>query len=269
MRARNIRTAWLAAAAIVTTLLPLGLRAQSVTTASPSLDEIVTRMEQARSKTKASVAFQLTREYKMFHGDDAKPASQVKAEINFLPPHERDYKILEAKGNDRGEKVVRKILDHESEAEKSEVPPTAIVRQNYNFQLVGEESFQGTRCYVLNLDPKHKDPALIEGRAWVDANTFLIRKVEGRMSKSPSWWVKGVQLTVLFGEINGIWTQLSTQAIADVKVIGRYTVDSRATSLQTAESLAANVRPKKVLPRARRSGVPAEVVYNTGVLVAR
>jgi hypothetical protein len=226
-------------------------------------------MEQARAKSKASVAFQLTREYKMFHGDDPKPASQVKAEINFLPPHERDYKILEAKGNDRGEKVVRKILDHESEAEKSEVPPTALVRQNYDFELAGEESFQGTRCYILNLDPKRKDPALIQGRAWVDSNSFLIRKVEGRMSKSPSWWVKGVHLTVLFGEINGIWTQLSTQAIADVRVIGRYTVNGRVTNLQTAQSLAANVRQKKIPSRGRRSGVPAELVYNSGVLVAR
>lgn len=268
MRPRNTRAIWILLAATVSTLLPLGLRAQS-TTSTPSLDEIVARMEQARLKSKASVAFQLTREYKMFHGDEAKPASQVKAEINFLPPHERDYKILESKGNDRGEKVVRKILDHESEAEKSDVPPTAIVHQNYDFQLAGEESFQGARCYILNLDPKRKDPSLIEGRAWVDSNTYLIRKVEGHMSKSPSWWVKEVQLTVLFGEINGIWTQLSTQAVADVRVIGRYTVDSRATSLQTAESLAANLRPKKVPSRARRAGVPAEVVYNTGVLVAR
>jgi hypothetical protein len=241
-------------------------RAQQASPANPALEDIVSRMEQARMKSKASVAFQLTREYKMFHGDETKPASQVKAEISFLPPHERDYKIVESKGNDRGEKVVRKILDHEAAAEKSDVPPTAIVRQNYDFQLLGEESFQGNRCYILTLEPKRKDPALVEGRAWVDSNSFLIRKIEGKMSKSPSWWVKNVQLSVLFGEINGVWTQISSQATADVKVIGRYTVDSHATNLQTAESLAANIRPKKV-PRPRRSGVPAEVVYNTGVLV--
>ena len=269
MRALNTRSVWLTVAVMMTIIVPLSSRGQQSSSVAPSLDEIVSRMEQARVKSKAGVAFQLTREYKMFHGDETKPASQVKAEINFLPPHEKDYKIVESKGNDRGEKVVRKILDHESAAEKSDVPPTAIVRQNYEFQLMGEERFQGARCYVLSLDPKRKDPALVQGRAWVDSDSFLIRKVEGKMSKSPSWWVKDVQLTVLFGEINGIWTQVSSLATADVRVIGRYTVDSRATNLQTAESLAANLRPKKVPLRARRSGVPAEVVYNTGVLIVR
>lgn len=269
MRVLSSQSVWLLAAAITLTLTPLCSRGEQPASSGPSLEEIVSRMEQARLQSKSTVPFQLTRQYRMYHGDEAMPTSEVKAEINVVPPHERDYKIVEAKGSDRGEKVVRKILDHESEAEKTDTPPTALVRQNYDFQLLGQEAFQGVRCFVLGLHPKRKDPSLIEGRAWIDPNTFLVRKVEGEMSKSPSWWVKDVRLTVMFGEIDGIWTQTATTAVANVRVVGRYTVNSRALNLQTAESVATNYRQKKGSSRSRRVGVPAEIMYNTGVLVAR
>lgn len=213
---------------------------------APNLTQIVSHMEEARIRAKQTEPFLLTREYRMFHGDDARPTSEVKAEISVVPPAERDYKIVSSKGSDRGEKVVRKILDHEAAAEKSTPPPTAIVHQNYDFGFEGEARFQGARCYVLLLKPRRKDPALIEGHAWVDANTYLIRKIEGRMSKSPSWWVKDVQLTVLFGEIGGIWTQLSSDAVANVRILGRYYVTGKATNLQTATTAARNHVPVKI-----------------------
>jgi Outer membrane lipoprotein-sorting protein len=251
--------------ALAAAILPLAALAEQ----PAGLDQIISKMEQARLSSKNTVPFQVTREYRMYHGDEAKPTSEVKAEINVMPTNARDYRILESKGNDRGEKVVRKILDHESEAEKDPTPPSAIIRENYDFQLLGEENFQGARCYVLKLQPKRKDPALVEGRAWVDSNSFLVRKVEGEMSKSPSWWVKDVKLTVLFGELNGIWTQTATDAIANLHVLGKYTVSGRSTNLQPAMSVGANYRQKKIPIRARHTGLPATVIYNGGVLVAR
>jgi len=213
---------------------------------APDLNQIVTHMEAARIRAKQTEPFLLTREYRMFHDDDVNPTSEVKAEISVVPPTEREYKIVSSKGSDRGEKVIRKILDHEDEAEKSTPPPTAIVHQNYDFGFEGEANFQGARCFVLSLKPKRKDPALVEGRAWIDANTFLIRKIEGQMSKSPSWWVKDVQLVVLFGEIGGVWTQLSSNAVAEVRILGKYSVTGKATNLQTGVTAASNGAPKKI-----------------------
>jgi hypothetical protein len=268
VRALKIQFILMLVAMALAITVPLRSRAQQPASSTPSLSEIIAHMEAARIQSKDTVPFQLTREYRMYHDDDAKPTSEVKAEINVVPPHARDYKILEAKGSDRGEKVVRKILDHESEAEKVNPSPTALIPSNYDFALLGDDHFQGTRCYVLQLKPKRKDPSLIDGRAWIDANSFLIRKVEGQMSKSPSWWVKDVKLTVMFGEIGGIWTQLSSDATANVRIMGRYSVSGRATNVQTSSSMA-SLRQKKALPRERRTSVPAQVLYNTGILVAR
>jgi hypothetical protein len=268
VRALNFQIVWLFATVLLTSSTLLWAEnGPAAPSAQPDLKQIVSRMEAARLLAKETEPFQLTREYRMFHGDEAQPASEVKAEINVVPPHERDYKIIESRGSDRGEKVVRKILDHEAEAEKSSPPPTAVVHDNYDFGFEGEQNFQGARCYILSLHPKRKDPSLIDGRAWVDASTFLIRKVEGVMSKSPSWWVKDVTLTVVFGEIGGVWTQTNTSAIANVRIIGKYTVTGNATNLQPASADAAN-RPPRKLPTRTRPHAPTAVLY-PGVLMTR
>jgi hypothetical protein len=221
-----------------------------------TLDQIVNRMEQERIRTKQTPPFLLTREYKLFHGDDAKPTSDVKAQISVSTPSQRDYKIVSSEGSDRGEKVVRKILAHEAAAEKVTPSPTGITRDNYDFTDLGRAMFEGVNCYVLGLKPKRQDPGLVEGRAWVDPNTFAIRKIEGKMSKSPSWWVKDVDLVINFGEIGGLWMQTESQATADVRIIGQYTVRGRALNVQTGDAVAANVSPTK-----HGSNFPATFVY--------
>lgn len=255
------------------TFLPARAFTQQSGSTELTVDQIVSRMEAARIESKGTAPFLLRREYRLYQGDAAaKPMSQVKAEINVVPPHERDYKIVESKGSDRGEKIVRKILEHEADAEKSTPPPTAIVHDNYEFALVGQDTVQGARCYVLSLKPKRKDPGLVNGQVFVDASTFLTRKVEGQMSKSPSWWVKAVKLTVLFGEVGGIWMQTSTNAVADVRIVGRYTVAGRATGIQSAATLAqasqAKVQ-KKTTSRNRRANVRADALYPATVLMPR
>jgi hypothetical protein len=211
-----------------------------------TLDQVVARMEQERMRNKQTPPFLLTRQYQLFQGDTQTPASEVKAQISVVPPSERDYRIVESQGNDRGEKVVRKILEHEAAAEKLNPSPTAIVRQNYEFNDGGRELFEGVNCYVLGLKPRREESSLVEGRAWVDPNTFAIRKIEGRLAKSPSWWVKDVALVVNFGEIGGLWMQTTSRAVAEVRVIGKYTVQGRALDVRTATSDAANIVPPMV-----------------------
>ena len=248
---------------------PGGSRDTTATTGQSdnlSLDEIVVRMEEARLRTKQTPAFQLTREYQMFHGDEHQPASQVKAEINVVPPRDREYRIIESKGSDRGEKVVRKILEHEAAAEKVNPSPTAVIRDNYDFALQGREMLEGVSCYVVSLKPKRLDPALVDGRAWVDPNTFSVRKIEGKMAKSPSWWVKEVNLVVNFGEIGGIWTQTASHAVADVRVIGKYTVEGKALEVQTANAVASDAHSQRKLRyRSRTTDLPAELLYSGGI----
>jgi hypothetical protein len=261
VQAVKVHIAILMAALAVAITVPLHSRAEN-RIRTLSLEEILTRVEAARLDSSQTGPFLLQRQYRLYRGDNSQPMSQVKAEINVVPPHDRDYRIVEAKGSNRGEKVVRKILEYESDAEKKSPHPTAVIRANYDFVFVGNETYQGSRCYVLQLKPKREAPGLIAGKAWVDAHSFLVRKVEGELAKSPSWWVRKVNVTVLFGDVGGIWMQTETRAVADVRLAGKYTVSGEATGVQGSS---AEVAQRKA--RRNRASLAAEVA--AGVLVRR
>src|SRR5205823_10724490 len=82
-------------------------------------------------------------------------------------------------------------------------------------------------CYKLRITPKRKDISLVDGEIWVDKGSFLIPRIEGEMSKTPSWWLKRVHLVLDFGNLGGTWQQTGTQALADVRMLGKRSLVSK------------------------------------------
>lgn len=291
MRGPKTVAAYLFAVLAGIVFLPLGRSAKAQAPAKadpPDVATIVRNMEEAqRDNRQRYRAYLLTREYDFFHGESEQPASAVKAEISFVPPTTKSFKILDAQGSERGEKVVKNILEHEQRAEQTGGSTASITGDNYNFELLGKSDLDGRSCFLLQLNPKRKDPSLVNGKAWVDADTYLVRRVEGKMSKSPSWWVKDVNLAVRYGSLGGMWLQTGTTAVADVRLVGRYIVTSKALEMQTAQQVAARSFPQlgrqafqpiaraaksksaRTPSRQRRRTWPAQVVYDPGVFVPR
>jgi hypothetical protein len=98
---------------------------------------------------------------------------------------------------------------------------TDITSGNYDFLLVRENELSGQRCYVLELLPKRKSKSLLRGTIWVDAGTYLPRRIEGEPAKNPSWWLSQVRLVILYGYAGPMWLQTSSEATANVRIIGR------------------------------------------------
>jgi hypothetical protein len=145
------------------------------------------------------------------------------AQINFVPPDTKTYKITQARGNSRGEKMVRELLDRETESAKKR-RGSEISRTNYDFLFLRQENFGVVPEYVLRIVPKRKDKYLLRGQIWVDASTFRIRRVEGVPAKSPSFWIKNIHITLQFAELNSMWVPVSFDAIATVRLLGQYTL---------------------------------------------
>ena len=116
---------------------------------------------------------------------------------------------------------------------------TDITRDNYDFRLVREDEMEGQRCYVLELLPKRKSKDLLSGTIWVDANTYLPQRVEGEPAKNPSWWLKDVRIVLLYGYVGPMWLQTSSEATANVRVLGRSTVVWQDVRYQIGELLLA------------------------------
>lgn len=215
----------------------LGASAQSSrVSTTPDVSTIVNRMQAAMANRNQDRAYTVTREYKLAP-EDASKVSRVVAQVNALPSGKKDYTIKEGSG--QAENVVRKVLDHETapaaEHAKAELSPN-----NYDFAYAGTDTVDGHTCYVLQLTPKRDGKDLLNGKAWIDANNYLVRQVAGSPAKSPSWWIKDVQVMVHYREIAGLWLQDATQAVANVRLVGKHTLTERALNVQTDTEVAGN-----------------------------
>lgn len=214
------------------------------------LSSIVQRMEQAAQENRQNYrAYVITREYRLYGGDQQKPSSEVMAEVSFVPPTSQEFKITESNGNSRGETVVRRILESEQKDAESGQARGAVTSNNYDFTLLGEQPLDGHPCYVLGLKPKRKEKNLLIGSAWVDKDTYLVRRVQGQMAKMPSWWMKSVEVTLDFGEAGGMWLHTGTRAKAEVRMLGPHTLTENALKIRTGETVAELTRTQ---PRTRR-----------------
>jgi hypothetical protein len=193
-------------------------------TATPDLNLILQSLERVEQQNPArSRPYEVTREYKAFRAVDKQPTSEITAQISFTPPNRKTFKIIQASGNARGEKIVRDLLEQETEPAR-EGRNRDICRTNYDFVFLRRENFGLVPEYVLHIVPKRKEKGLVLGQIWVDAKTFRIRRVEGVPAKSPSLWIKDSYITLQFAEVNGMWISVSLDAIATVRLLGRYTL---------------------------------------------
>jgi len=211
---------------------------------TPDLNTILSRMEQAQAESHARMsAYSVTREYKFFGDDQQHAKSQVLAKVDFAPPDQKNYTIEQSSGSGQGEKITRKVLDHEKKMMKGD-NSSALSRENYDFEYLRCEPINGRRAYVLQLLPKRNEKNLIKGVAWVDAETFHPLRVEGEPMKSPSWWVKSVKYSFTFGPVADMWLQTGMQAVANVRLLGQHTMIARDVNYQLPVQMAALSAPK-------------------------
>lgn len=236
---------------------------------NPSVDEIVSKMGQAHVEARDhSVPYTVSREYQLSSDRTPKASSEVMAQINFVPPSQKDYAVRKLEGSDRGTDIVRRVLEHES---KMATHPELheITARNYRFALLGREPVDGHDCYVLQLTPKRNESDLVNGKAWVDTTNFQIRRIDGTPAKSPSWWIHNLHVTINYGAVQGIWTQLATRAVADVRLMGTHVLTSREVDLQTPTVDARNRLPNRVGEHRSHSHAPRRAMADSAVWMPR
>jgi Uncharacterised nucleotidyltransferase len=99
------------------------------------------------------------------------------------------------------------------------------------------------------VDVERKQPELILGQAWIDKQSFLIRRIEGNIAKSPSWLVRSVHIRFDFANSQGMWIQSSLEAVADIRWLGAQKLTSHVLDYEAA-SVAAKTPKIGVAPPA-------------------
>lgn len=218
------------------------MRAQSKT---PDLATIVQHVEQVQAAIHDTTRpYQVTRQYLFYEGSYKPNAdSSVVANMSFDPPDTKEFAIVNSSGAGRGQHIVKQVLQHETQM-AGDWRKTAITSENYDFKLLGEETRNGRRCFILGLAPRRKAKELLEGKAWVDAADYRILQIQGEPAKSPSFWIKKLDVTLYFSAVEGMWLQTAIRAVADVRMFGRNILSERDLNYRVGNQSAAKRVPR-------------------------
>jgi hypothetical protein len=140
--------------------------------------------------------------------------------ITSQPNSKKQFDILSME-NAEGlqKKVFLKLL--EAEAEGSHDAESALTSDNYDFEVVGNEMWNGRECLVLNLKPKRNSKYLIIGKAWVDTKEHAIIRIDGKTARNVSFWIGKPHVTQEFRKVDDIWVSSANRSVSDVKLMGR------------------------------------------------
>jgi hypothetical protein len=86
---------------------------------------------------------------------------------------------------------------------------------------VGEELLGGRKCEVVLLEPRRKSPHLLRGKAWVDAATRNMVRIEGRPAASLSFWASSPLVTREYFDIGDFSFASKSMAVSQSFLLGK------------------------------------------------
>jgi hypothetical protein len=148
----------------------------------------------------------------------------MKVETTRLPGGEFSWRVVEEGGSERTRnKVLRALLDGEVETTRAGLTEAAIHPANYAFSPAGTDQLGNPQ---IRLTPRRADPALVHGILTVRSDGSPVR-LEGKLAKSPSFWVKSVTIVKHYDRFVGVTLPTSVESLADLKMFGRATLTMR------------------------------------------
>ena len=75
----------------------------------------------------------------------------------------------------------------------------------------------------LAISPKRKDVLLVDGWLFVKQDDGDLVRIEGRLSKTPSFWTRRVEIVRRYGRVGGAHVPLEIESVAQVLIAGRST----------------------------------------------
>jgi hypothetical protein len=128
------------------------------------------------------------------------------------------YEIVSERGSDYvRNKVLRAVLKREQELiNAGDSERAELTADNYTFS---EADAQDGVRYVT-IKPKRKDVMLVDGRMVLSGDGNELLRVEGRLSKNPSFWTSLVNVIRHYARLDGVRVPISTESTAKVKFVG-------------------------------------------------
>ncbi|HSL24198.1 MAG TPA: hypothetical protein VK886_21870 [Vicinamibacterales bacterium] len=206
--------------------LGFGFLTLAVLTAAPSLhgDADAVRLEPAVARYLDRCTDPLTsyRAFRRLEADGMGQAGWLEAWTS-LEGDTFSYEIVAEGGSERvRRRVLRKVLETERLAWVSgEARRSGIDADNYEFLSAPE---QPEDLLKVLLKPRRKGKLLVNGAMFLGRHDAALVRVEGRLASSPSFWIKHVDLTRRYEQVNGFNLPVDVETLADLRFAGTGTL---------------------------------------------
>jgi hypothetical protein len=118
-------------------------------------------------------------------------------------------------------KVLRAALEGEQKLWAAREPERAsLTPDNYTFQ---DAVAIVDGLAALGVKPRRKDILLVDGVIYVQSDDGELKRIEGRLSKAPSFWTRSVEIRRQYERILGVRVPVLIESVAQVRVAGRST----------------------------------------------
>jgi len=215
-------------------------------TPTPSLTatQIVERlMQENKKRAELLHHYEGCRHYSVdYHGFPSGKSADMTVATKFDAPASKEFQVVSEHGSQvLINHVFKKLLETEKEAAAKETQQqTALTADNYEFELLGQETVSGRPQYVLKVTPRTKNKFLYRGRVWIDAADFAVSRISAEPAKNPSFWISHTQIEHQYTKVCQFWLPKENQSVTKVRLGGtaKLVIQYSDYQVQGAEDLA-------------------------------
>jgi len=152
---------------------------------------------------------------------------EFELERHFTAPRTLTFKALHYMGDTFVKtNVIARVLQSEVDhVQKDDPALTAITQENYKFSHKNTVQLSGRTVHEYQVKPLKKRLGLFKGRIYVDAYTGSLVRVEGRVVKSPSIFVKKIDFVQDYADVSSFMLPVHLHTEAKATLVGRTIVD--------------------------------------------
>jgi len=169
---------------------------------------------------------------------------EFELERHYAAPHTLEFKPVHFSGDGFVKSnVIARVLQTEVEhVQKGDNALTAITPANYKFSYKGVSQVEGRDVHVYQLKPLTKRPGLFKGRIFLDATTGSLVRTEGKIVKSPSFFVKNIEFLQDFADFGRFTFPVRLHSEATARIVGKTIVDIENRDFQPVASTVESAR---------------------------
>ena len=119
------------------------------------------------------------------------------------------------------ERVVCRDRGEQEAVARGEIGRSSLGQENSTFQAAGVDD-DGLANVLLS--PRRKERILVSGNMFLQPDDGSLVRLHGVLAKSPSFWIKNVEIVCFYARIEGAVVPVSLESNAHVRFLGAATL---------------------------------------------